>query len=95
MKYDTAEIRAVARRLKGCASSVSSLAARDVGQLRERVGARFKGEAADALGERLQGLQVDADRIAGGLESIGSELMALARRLDLLDQASKAHIEKQ
>lgn len=95
MKYDTAEIRAVARRLKNCASSVSSLSTRELGQLRERMEGDFKGQAASALNERLGELQGDVLKIGEGLETIGAELLAFARRLDLADQASREHIQKQ
>ncbi len=95
MKYDTAEIRAVARRLKSCAASVNSLTTRDMRQLTERVETEFRGEAADALGERLREFRSDVRRIGEGLDTIGAELMAYARRLDLADEESKREIQKQ
>jgi WXG100 family type VII secretion target len=93
LKYDSEDIRSVARRLKNCASSVSGLSTRDLRQVRERMEAEFKGEAADALNERLSEFQRDVGKIAEGLEAISSELTAYARRVELADAANKANIQ--
>lgn len=92
MNYDTAEIRRVARQLKGCASTVGSIEQSKLRTVLSMLGSEFKGQAADAATKRIQELSSDLLQLQNGINAIGDELNQFARQLDIADERSKSHI---
>lgn len=86
MTYDTAEIRAAARKIQRCAQQVSNEAEPTLRSIRSDVDSSFRGLAADALAERLKDIDADVKTISGGLNALYRTLMRFADALDEADR---------
>lgn len=86
MTYDTAEIRAAARKIQRCAQQVSNEAEPTLRSIRSDVDSSFRGLAADAFAERLKDIDADVKTISGGLNALYRTLMRFADALDEADR---------
>lgn len=86
MTYDTAEIRAAARKIQRCAQSVSNEAEPKLRMMRSEVDSSFRGMAADVLADRLKDIDADVKTISGGLNALYRTLMRFADALDEADR---------
>lgn len=86
MTYDTAEIRGAARKIQNCAQNVRNDAQPRLSGVRREVEASFRGEAAEALGERLDDIEADVQAIYSGLSALCRTLFRFADALDEADR---------
>lgn len=93
MKYDTSEIRRAAQQVGAAADDLDNAANHDVARMISALPGHFVGEAANALNEELNDLNGDLLALTRGLESVRSELLAYAKRLEAADRAASQSIE--
>jgi WXG100 family type VII secretion target len=86
MTYDTAEIRREARKILRCKNQVSDSAEPKLRSMRGEISDSFRGEAANALNDRLNDIDADVQAICGGLDAL---YRALLRYADALDEADR------
>ena len=86
MTYDTAEIRGAARKIQRCAQNVSDDAQPKLETVRREVENSFRGEAAEALSERLKDIDADVKTITNGLNALYRTLIRFADALDEADR---------
>lgn len=95
MKYNTAEIRAVAARVRAAAGEVSDAGSDQLRPMISDIPAHLEGRTADAMVNAVSQLSRDVTSIASGLRSVSQQLYAFADRLDAADAAAKAIIQQQ
>ena len=95
MNYDVLELRRAAAEVRGAASAIKGAEQDNVSRTKTNLTGSFRGEAANALDHELSNLQSDLQRLAGGLSTISSELIAFAKRLEQADQDAAGYIQRQ
>ena len=91
--YDSAAVRAAARKIQRCANTVNNDAKPKLKNVRNEVSSEFEGAAANALEERLGDLDSDIRSIANGLSSLSEALFDYADALDEAMEAAKEVLE--
>lgn len=92
MKYDTAEIRRVARQVKQSATSIDEIGRGTLQPLTGSIPQELKGLAADALLSEIRDLTSGLQHLATQVSAVGDDLNAFARKLDIADQQAKQQI---
>ena len=92
--YDTAAIRAAARKLDNIANSVNSIRSKDIKAVQSTVKS-LKGDSVSALDEAADELGSELNSMRKGLESCADALYDFARRLDEADARAKAMMNQQ
>ena len=85
MQSNTREIRWAASRIRQCAEELSSSTAPVLKKIRQEIPEFFEGDAADALGVRLQGEAETAKSMCSALYNLSSALLTLAVNLEKAD----------
>lgn len=93
-EYDTAKIRELARQIGCVADDVADIRRRTENSIRREIPDNFAGSAADALSDTLSEWSGDVQNLSSGLTQLKSTLYALARRLDEIDAAARAAIDR-
>lgn len=84
--YDSAEIRRAARTIRSSRDRLNSTVLTGIRRVESELDGEFKGQAADALADRLSSMDADARRIEDKLDSLYNALMKFAQRMDEIDQ---------
>lgn len=91
--YDSAAVRAVARKIRNCANTVEQDAKSRVKSMRSEVASEFEGAAADALEDRLGDLGSDISSIASGLSGLSDVLFDYADELERTARRLRAEMD--
>lgn len=86
MQYNTREIRRAASRIRQCAEELSSSTAPVLKKIQQEIPEFFDGDAADALGVRLQSEAEIAKSMCSALYNLSSALLSLAIKLEEADE---------
>ena len=90
--YDTAAIRAAARKLKNCARTLKDGASPQLTAIRGQIDPNLQGETGNALKARVNELSQDVNTIVGGINGLVRALEKYANELDAAALRVKAHI---
>lgn len=91
--YDSAAVRAVARKIRNCANTVKQDARSRVRSMRSEVVSEFEGAAANALEDRLGDLGSDIASIANGLSGLSEALFDYADELEETARRLRAEMD--
>lgn len=89
MKYDTEVARSASKKISALSADVRSAADAKLRQLRIEAESSLRGEAGDALEERLEALQSDVTSLCSGLDQLSAVLNAYIRKLEEIDRLTR------
>lgn len=84
--YDSAEIRRAARTIRNSRDRLNSTVVTGLRRVESELDGEFRGQAAEALADRLANMDADARRIEEKLDNLYNTLMKFAQRMDEIDQ---------
>ncbi len=84
--YDSAEIRRAARTIRNSRDRLNSTVMTGLRRVESELDGEFRGQAAEALADRLANMDADARRIEEKLDNLYNTLMKFAQRMDEIDQ---------
>lgn len=91
-EYDSAKIRALARRISNAAGAVSDVNSGPFRNVTRELPDNFKGTAATALQNAMDELMTDVKSISSQLNGVSRALLQLAARVDYADQQARAAV---
>ena len=84
--YESAEIRRAARTIRNSRDRLNSTVVTGLRRVESELDGEFRGQAAEALADRLANMDADARRIEEKLDNLYNTLMKFAQRMDEIDQ---------
>lgn len=81
-EYDSAAVRAAARKLQNCANALSNGARPKISRLRGQLPENLQGEAGTALEAKLSEMNADVNTLVNGISGLSKALFKYAADLE-------------